>query len=116
MEEKRSFEEDINRLDVIVRQLERGDAPLELSLELFQEGAELIRRCEKQLDTAEQVVMKLKKGAEGAPVELPFDMGEERWILRPNTKQPAAMWKRSFLVILRSCVPRGNCWRLCAIH
>ena len=77
MEDKMTFEEAMNRLDVIVRLLERGDAPLDQSLALFQEGAGLVRRCEKELDEAEQVVRKLRKGPDGAPEELPFDMGDE---------------------------------------
>jgi len=77
MQEIKTFEEAMNRLDVIVRLLERGDAPLDQSLALFQEGAGLIRRCEKELDEAEQVVRKLRKGPDGSPEELPFDMGDE---------------------------------------
>ena len=49
-----------------------GDAPLEESLSLYTEGAELIRTCTKQLDEAEQTVVKLQKGADGAPVETSF--------------------------------------------
>ena len=71
-----TFEQSIARLDEIVRLLERGDATLENSLSLFEEGTALIRRCGKLLDTAEQKVVMLKKGADGAPEELPFDSGE----------------------------------------
>ena len=42
-QKKKTFEEAIGRLDEIVRTLERGDAPLEQSLELFSEGTELIK-------------------------------------------------------------------------
>ena len=77
MEDKMTFEEAMARLDAIVKLLERGDAPLQESLALFQEGAGLIRGCEKQLDAAEQEVKKLQKGPDGAPEELPFDMGDE---------------------------------------
>ena len=72
---KKTFEESLSRLGEIVRTLERGDAPLADSLKLFEEGATLITACTKQLDEAEQKVVKLQKGADGAPVELPF--GEE---------------------------------------
>lgn len=71
-----SFEEAMRRLDAIVRQLERGDVPLEESLSLFEEGSGLIAQCSKQLDAAEQKVIKLKKGGDGAPVELPFESEE----------------------------------------
>ena len=42
MEEKNTFEQSLERLEVIVRSLERGDAPLEESLKLFEEGAGLV--------------------------------------------------------------------------
>jgi phosphoribosylglycinamide formyltransferase-1 len=59
-----------------VAALEKGDAMLADSLALFEEGTKLIASCSKQLDQAEQKVVKLMKGADGAPVELPF-AGEE---------------------------------------
>lgn len=68
-----SFEESMHRLEEIVRLLERGDVPLEESLALFEEGSGLIAQCSKLLDNAEQKVIKLKKGSDGSPVELPFD-------------------------------------------
>ena len=71
-----SFEESMQRLEEIVRLLERGDVPLEESLALFEEGSGLIAQCSKLLDNAEQKVIKLKKGSDGTPVELPFDTEE----------------------------------------
>ena len=71
------FEDMLTRLDDIVRTLEKGEAPLEESLALYTEGAELIRRCTKQLDEAEQTVVRLQKGPDGSPVELPFDTESE---------------------------------------
>ncbi|MBQ9331120.1 MAG: exodeoxyribonuclease VII small subunit [Oscillibacter sp.] len=69
---KATFEESIARLEAIVAALERGDAPLADSLALFEEGTKLIAACSKQLDQAEQQVVKLMKGPDGAPVETPF--------------------------------------------
>ena len=66
----------MQRLEEIVRLLERGDVPLEESLALFEEGSGLIAQCSKLLDNAEQKVIKLKKGSDGTPVELPFDTEE----------------------------------------
>ena len=68
-----SFEQSMQRLEEIVRLLERGDVPLEESLALFEEGSGLIAQCSKLLDNAEQKVIKLKKGSDGTPIELPFD-------------------------------------------
>ncbi|MBR5381212.1 MAG: exodeoxyribonuclease VII small subunit [Oscillospiraceae bacterium] len=69
---KLSFEESMTRLGEIVRTLEQGTAPLEESLKLFEEGTALIRSCGKLLDEAEQKVVKLRKGEDGEPEELPF--------------------------------------------
>ena len=66
---KQTFEQEIARLE------EMGDAPLADSLALFEEGTKLIAACSRELDAAEQKVVKLMKGPDGAPVELPF--GEE---------------------------------------
>lgn len=68
-----SFEQSMARLDEIVRHLEKGDMPLNDSLALFEEGTALIRSCEKQLDEAEQKVVKLRKGPNREPEELPFE-------------------------------------------
>ena len=70
--EKISFEESLKRLDEIVKQLERGDAPLSESLKLFEEGTALISNCDTLLSEAEQKVVKLRKGHNGEPEELRF--------------------------------------------
>ena len=70
---KLTFEQSIQRLDEIVRRLESGDMPLSDSLALFEEGTGLISSCTKMLDEAEQKVVKLKKGADRTPVEMPFE-------------------------------------------
>ena len=75
-DKKLSFEQSINRLDEIVKLLERGDAPLSYSLKLFGEGTGLIANCDALLNEAEQTVVKLKKGPDGEPVELPFEDAE----------------------------------------
>ena len=76
MDKKLSFEQAAARIDEIVRLLERGDAPLDKSLALFEEGAKLIKTCGKMLDDAEQKVVRLQKGADSRPEELDFDDGE----------------------------------------
>lgn len=74
---KQSFEEKMIRLEQIASALEKGDAALEDSLKLFEEGTKLIAECSRQLETAEQKVVKLMKGADGAPQELPFETLED---------------------------------------
>ena len=68
-----SFEQQLTRLGDIVRQLERGDAPLADSLKLFEEGAALGAACTKQLPPAAPRGVKLRAGADGEPVEEPFE-------------------------------------------
>lgn len=65
-QKKQTFEEAMARLEVIVAQLERGDAPLEEALSLFEEGTALMKRCSAALDQAEQKVAKLLPAAGGA--------------------------------------------------
>ena len=69
---KKTFEESMQRLEEIVSQLEKGEAPLEESLALFEEGMRLAADCGKKLDQAEQAVVRLMKGPDGAPVETEF--------------------------------------------
>lgn len=69
---KMDFEGSMARLEEIVSLLERGDAPLEQAMTLFEEGAKLLRECTKQLDQAEQKVTLLTAGEDGQPVEEPF--------------------------------------------
>ena len=76
-EQTATFEQNIRRLEEIVAALEKGDAPLADSLALFEEGTRLIAACSGELDRAAQQVVKLMKGADGAPVELPFADKEE---------------------------------------
>ena len=71
-----TFEQSLNRIDEIVSALERGDATLDESLALFEEGTLLIKNCNEMLDNAEQKVTMLKKGTDGAPVEVPFEGAE----------------------------------------
>ena len=68
----KTFEDKIARLEQIVGALEKGDAQLAESLKLFEEGTKLVGECGKMLDEAEQQVVKLTKGADGAPIESTF--------------------------------------------
>ena len=71
-----TFETNMQRLEQIVRAMERGDVALEESLKLFQEGTELVKNCSKLLDDAELQVKKVMTAADGTPVL--EDMSNER--------------------------------------
>ncbi len=49
-----NFEDAVKRIEEIVSILEQGTAPLDKSLELFEEGNRLIKLCNQQLVSAEQ--------------------------------------------------------------
>lgn len=51
-----SFEKMIKRLEQIVVKLEKGEASLDESLELFKEGTELSSNCLGILDDAQQKI------------------------------------------------------------
>lgn len=55
------FEECLQRLERIVQELEKGDAPLEQSLALFEEGMKLSADCRRELEQAEGRVEVLLK-------------------------------------------------------
>ena len=67
-----TFEEKMQRLEQIVRAMERGDVPLEESLKLFQEGTDLVSKCGKLLDEAELQVKMIMTAPDGSPVEEAF--------------------------------------------
>ena len=66
-----TFEESLQRLEVIVKEMERGDLPLEQSLKLFEEGIALSGSCKKELDEAEGKIEILLK-TQGKPQAEPF--------------------------------------------
>jgi exodeoxyribonuclease VII small subunit len=71
-----SFEDALKRLEEIVRTLEKGEAPLDRSIELYQEGDRLRRHCEARLKDAQARIEQIAFGSDGKPAELkPFDGG-----------------------------------------
>lgn len=77
MNESVQFEAAMNRLEEIVRAMEKGDLPLEQSLQMFEEGTTLVKHCNDLLGNAELKIAQLMKGADGAPVELEFEHADE---------------------------------------
>jgi exodeoxyribonuclease VII small subunit len=69
-----SFEDALKRLEAIVHRLESGDAALDESIELYEEGARLRTRCEDRLKSAQERIDKIVLGADGTPAGVrPFD-------------------------------------------
>ncbi len=61
---EKPFEEAMARLEEIVHQLDSGEAELDKSLELFEEGVGLVKYCSEKLDKAEQKVKILVSGGD----------------------------------------------------
>lgn len=71
--EKMSFEDALKELEGIVEKLERGDAPLEESIDIYQRGAKLKAHCEGKLKAAQLKVEKIVLNASGKASTEPFD-------------------------------------------
>lgn len=61
-----SLAEELQRLEEIVRQLEREDGDLDRALALFEEGVTRLRRARERLAQAEARVQKVLADASGA--------------------------------------------------
>jgi exodeoxyribonuclease VII small subunit len=68
-----NFEAQLASLERIVRELERGELPLEQSLELFEQGVRLSRECQERLNEAERRIETLLRGGDGATIVVPFE-------------------------------------------
>jgi exodeoxyribonuclease VII small subunit len=69
-----SFEDALKRLEDIVHRLESGEATLEESIALYEEGAQLRTQCEARLKSAQEKIDKIVLGANGMPTGVrPFD-------------------------------------------
>ena len=71
----KTFEQSLNDLERIVKQLEEGDLALEESLKLFEEGVKLSRECRDRLTSAERRIQVLMKDANGNLGLQPKDEG-----------------------------------------
>jgi exodeoxyribonuclease VII small subunit len=62
-----NFETALQQLESIVDQLERGDVPLDKSIEIYERGEALRNRCDELLKAAEAKIEKIKLTREGKP-------------------------------------------------
>ncbi|MFA7560777.1 MAG: exodeoxyribonuclease VII small subunit [Candidatus Izemoplasmatales bacterium] len=56
---KLSFEENLEKLEKLVKQLESGENSLDEAVKLYQEGIALAKLCHEDLKNAEEVIVKL---------------------------------------------------------
>lgn len=71
--ETQSFETMMERLQALVGRLETGNLTLEESIQAFEEGMSLVRKCTAVLSQAEQRIQKLTRDATGQPVAVPME-------------------------------------------
>jgi exodeoxyribonuclease VII small subunit len=67
------FEQTLERLQALVRDLESGDCPLEDSIKKFEEGMALARSCQERLNAAEQKIEILLKADKSGVETEEFD-------------------------------------------
>jgi exodeoxyribonuclease VII small subunit len=70
---KPDFERSLARLEEVVRRLENANLSLDDAMKLFEEGVQLSRECQKQLEQAEGRVEILLKKADGKLAAEPFE-------------------------------------------
>ena len=73
MEDNKSFEEMMQNLEAIAKDLESGDLSLDDSVKKFEEGMEISKECSKILEDAEKKITILTKDSEGNLKEENFD-------------------------------------------
>ena len=66
MGEQRNFtlEENFERLDQMIQQLEQEDLPLEEAFKIYTSGMALLKQCNEQIDRVEKQVLKLTETGE----------------------------------------------------
>ena len=69
----KTFEGAVEQLDLIVKELETGDLPLEKAIKKFEEGVRLSKFCSKKLDETEKRITVLLENEKGNLVEELFE-------------------------------------------
>ena len=69
-----TFEQAMEKLEIIVSKLEEGDVPLEQAIEYYKEGMKLSKLCNDKLKSVEREITKIMKET---GEEEPFVVEEE---------------------------------------
>ncbi|MCL2840718.1 MAG: exodeoxyribonuclease VII small subunit [Defluviitaleaceae bacterium] len=72
---KQSFEENLERLSIIVEQVEDVSTPLDTAIALYKEGLTLAEKCGETLRVHEAEILTLQKSAVGLFELEPFTEG-----------------------------------------
>ena len=71
------FEEALGKLECIVKDLEKGDLPLEEALERFKDGVTLTQICLAKLNAADRQIDLIIREEKGELVEYPLELQED---------------------------------------
>ncbi len=74
MSKRSSFQEEVERLEAIVRQLEDEDVDLDRALVLFEDGVKRLKSARALLAEAEVTVKRVIAEADGTVAEEPLDL------------------------------------------
>jgi exodeoxyribonuclease VII small subunit len=73
-----SFEQGLQQLETIVKEMESGELPLERALDLFERGMKLSEACRKQLEEAEtRVEILTRRAGDVQPQPFPRDKADK---------------------------------------
>ena len=67
-----TYEQQLQQLETLIKQLENGDLSLDQTLAAYEQGVALIRACQQQLEQAEQRIQLLAHDANGEEPLVPF--------------------------------------------
>lgn len=78
MPEEMTFEQALKSLEEAVSQLEKGQMPLDESLDCFEAGVQSANLCRKKLQAVEARIETLMKNADGSFATAPFDADDDQ--------------------------------------
>ena len=72
-----TYEQQLQQLETLIKQLENGDLSLDQALAAYEQGVALIRACQQQLEQAEQRIQLLVYDGNGEETLIPFTDPED---------------------------------------
>ena len=72
-----TYEQQLQQLETLIKQLENGDLSLDQALAAYEQGITLIRACQQQLEHAEQRIRLLAQDDNGEETLIPFTDPED---------------------------------------
>lgn len=75
-EKKKTFEENLSRLEQILEEFEDENLTLEKSIKLYEEGVKLAGKCTLELEAAERKIKILQRNGDGDIVETPISQDD----------------------------------------